>query len=75
MGKDHGETPQSIGKMGSEWFRDASVLVLVFGFLDAVVRAGGPPCGWLVWSVLVLALSGGLFWVGYQCETEWGSKK
>jgi hypothetical protein len=55
----------TLASMASEFFREASVLVLVFGWLDKVVRneafAGA-------WRTEVLAVTGGLFAIGALLE-------
>ena len=62
---------KSVGKMAGETIREASVLVLVFGFLDAFLQrqgledAGIGPWGFAGW---VLLLSIGLWIVGVEFE-------
>jgi hypothetical protein len=45
----------TITEMSSEWLREASILVAVFGILDKFLRSETPTWGW-TFSVLTVAL-------------------
>ncbi len=75
-GKTRARGKASVGKMVGDYLREASVLVLVFGFLDTLV--GTEPAGRSLhdrldevptdWVIFVLALSVSLFLIGVVLE-------
>jgi len=55
--------------MGSEFLRDAGVLVLVFALLDKVVVRPWRGVWWTVGvTLLILGVSGLLYWLGVRLE-------
>jgi hypothetical protein len=76
MGRNRGGVKASVGEMVGDFLREASVLVMVFGFLDILVgdeppgrslhdRFDGLPIDWII---LVLAVSMSLLVVGVVLE-------
>ena len=55
--------------MGSEFLRDAGVLVLVFAMLDKVVVRPWRGWSWTVWvTLLIFGLIALLYWLGVRLE-------